>query len=147
MRCLMLLTFLILAMLAVSARAGKVTIKGECVDCNRPDAATTTTRRPSTAHGGHGRATTPKPKPKSHKASDDSDEDLSMGDWNLSQGAHGAQHISSGSRHKRQRQVIITDSGFGGGGWSGGRVTTLDSRGRPGTVVRNDDCVGCNING
>ncbi|XP_064543451.1 bomanin Bicipital 1-like isoform X3 [Drosophila montana] len=40
MRCLMLLTFLILAMLAVSARAGNVVINGACRDCSPPDAET-----------------------------------------------------------------------------------------------------------
>lgn len=76
-----------------------------------------------------------------------------MGDWTLHQDAKGGQHIAANKRHKRQyggRQVILTDDGFGGGsgGYSnGGRITTIDSRGYPGTVVRNDDCVGCNIRG
>lgn len=60
----------------------------------------------------------------------------------------GVQQIHAG-RFVRQlggRQVIYTNDGNGGGGWSG-RVTTIDGNRYPGTVVRNDDCVGCNIRG
>lgn len=119
--------------------AGKVSIKGECVDCHRDG---TTTRRPSRTRG---RQTTPKPKPKSTQHSDEDDD----AGWMLSQGGYGAQSISRGGRYKRQgyQQIITSDPGLGGGGWSGGRVTTINTRGRPGTYVHNDDCVGCNING
>ncbi|EDW01848.1 bomanin Bicipital 1 [Drosophila grimshawi] len=152
MRCITLLTFLMLAILAISAEAGKVTINGACIDCNRPDAPTTTTRRPTSANSGRRRGRPTTPKPKNTKTKDDSDED-DWGNFNLFQDERGGQHITAARRHKRQwghRQVIITDPGTGigggGGGWSG-HVTTIDSRGRPGTVLHNDDCVGCNING
>ncbi|XP_017868845.1 PREDICTED: uncharacterized protein LOC108617539 [Drosophila arizonae] len=144
MRCLTLLALLIVGLLATCARAGKVTINGACVDCHRDGA---TTHRPSSSRGP---PTTPKSKsrPKSNKNSDEDDFD----GWMLSQGqgGYGAQSIWRGGRHRRQiyRQQIITDPGLGsGGGWSGGRVTTINTRGRPGTYVHNDDCVGCNING
>lgn len=113
------------------------------MDCNKPGETGT---RKSTSSG---RATTAKPKAKGRTATSSAeDDDLSMGDWTLSQDAKGGQHIAANKRHKRQyggRQVIFTDdtSGFS----NGGRVTTLDSRGYPGTLVRNNDCVGCNIRG
>lgn len=128
--------------------AGKVTIKGECVNCNGPS---TTTHKPSTPARGHGGKTTAKPRkatPARGGSDSDSDEDDDSG-WSLHQSADGGQHINR--RHKRQwggTQVInLGEGGGGGGGWSGGRVTTIDSRGYPGTVVRNADCVSCNIRG
>jgi len=131
--------------------AGKVTIKGECVDCSHGHTTTTTTHKPSTGKGNGGR-TTAKPKPKSSPprrptSSEEDDDDLAGG-WSLHQSAGGSQYI--GRRSKRQGQYIdLGGSGGrgGGGGWSGG-VTTYDSRGYPGgTLVRNSDCVGCNIRG
>lgn len=126
--------------------AGKVTINGACVDCHRDGA---TTHRPSSSRAP---PTTPKSKsrPKSNKNSDEDDLDGWMLSQGQGQGGYGAQSIWRGGRHRRQiyRQQIITDPGLGsGGGWSGGRVTTINTRGRPGTYVHNDDCVGCNING
>ncbi|XP_034652684.1 uncharacterized protein LOC117891358 [Drosophila subobscura] len=150
MKYLTLLAALLLATLAF-VQAGKVTIKGECKDCNH-DRTTTTTRRPVPTRG-HGRPTTSKPKPRPApgrgKPVSDEDDDDSAGQWSLHQSAGGSQHI--GRRHRRQwepRGQYINLGGAGGGGWSGdGRVTTIDSRGYPGTLVRNNDCVGCNIRG
>ncbi|KAH8253079.1 hypothetical protein KR032_003534 [Drosophila birchii] len=146
MKCLMLLALLVLAMLAY-VQAGKVNIKGKCIDCNE-NPTTTTTRKPSPARG-HGGKATPKPRSKSppSRQDSDSDEDDDLSSWSLHQSADGAQHISS-RRHKRQ-----WIGGRGGseqyiGGWTGnGPITTIDSRGTPDTFVRNSDCVGCNIRG
>ncbi|XP_022232392.1 uncharacterized protein LOC111080856 [Drosophila obscura] len=149
MKYLTLLAVLLLATLAF-VQAGKVTIKGECKDCNH-DRTTTTTRKPASPTRGHGRQTTAKPKPKAASGGRQpvSDEDDSAGDWSLHQTAGGSQHI--GRRHRRQwepRGQYINLGGASGGGWTGdGRVTTIDSRGYPGTLVRNNDCVGCNIRG
>ncbi|KAM8712812.1 hypothetical protein ACLKA7_013184 [Drosophila subpalustris] len=124
MRCITLLTVLVLAMLAVHVNAGKVVINGACVDCNtQKPHEESTTAKPSSSHAEHS---------KGHQHTDKDEDD------------------STQERHKRQwgnRQVIITDDGPGGGGWSGGRVTTIDGNRYPGSVVRNDDCVGCNIRG
>ncbi|XP_001361303.1 uncharacterized protein BomBc2 [Drosophila pseudoobscura] len=145
MKYLTLLAVLLLATLAF-VQAGKVTINGECKDCN--DGRTTSTTH-KTPPRGQGRQTTAKPKPKTapgrrHQASDEDDDD-SAGDWTLHQSAGGSQHI--GRRHRRQWEPRGQYINLGGAGGGSGRVTTIDSRGYPGTVVRNDDCVGCNIRG
>ncbi|XP_020818091.1 uncharacterized protein LOC110191557 [Drosophila serrata] len=145
MKCLTLLMLLVLATLAY-VQAGKVSIKGECINCNEHP-TTTTTRKPTPARG-HGGKTTPKPRSKASPARKDSDSDEDDDDlsgWSLHQSAGGAQYIG---RHKRQ-----WGGGRGGseqyiGGWTGnGPITTIDSRGTPDTFVRNSDCVGCNIRG
>ncbi|XP_017836321.2 uncharacterized protein LOC108595572 [Drosophila busckii] len=140
MRCFILLTLLLVVLMALSVNAGSVTIKGQCVDCNKPE-TTSTTRKPK---GGR-TTTTVKPKHRSAaKSSDESDEDTSLGDISLDMDSHGHQHI--GHRHKRQwgRQIIRTDNNFGNSGYPG-YVTTIDGRGQYEPVVRNNDCVGCNI--
>lgn len=133
MRYITLLTVLVLA---VYVNAGKVIIGGSCVDCNtqKPDVDSTTVKPLSGHnHGGHSHTD------KSHKKTKQDDD--SSGDSSEEEG-----------RFKRQwgggRQIIRLDDGPQGGSWSGGggRVTTIDGR-SPGTVVRNDDCVGCNIRG
>ncbi|KAH8372125.1 hypothetical protein KR093_010116, partial [Drosophila rubida] len=114
---------------------GKVTIRGQCVDCNRPEEESTTPKSSSSSHDhaahshGQGKA-----------AADDDD---------LQQISHVAHSSSPRYRLKRQwggRQVITLD-GPDADIYRGGPVTTLDSRGYPGTLVRNSDCVGCNIRG
>ncbi|KAH8309500.1 uncharacterized protein BomBc2 [Drosophila kikkawai] len=146
MKCLTLLALLVLATLAF-VQAGKVSIKGECVHCN--EHPTTTTRKPSPARGNGGK-TTAKPRsktPPARKDSDSDEDDDDLSGWSLHQTSGGAQHIAN-RRHKRQ-----WGRGWGGseqyiGGWTGnGPVTTIDSRGTPDTIVRNSDCVGCNIRG
>ncbi|KAH8392713.1 hypothetical protein KR215_002737, partial [Drosophila sulfurigaster] len=114
---------------------GKVTIRGQCVDCNRPEEESTTRK----SSGTHDQAAHSAGQSKTAAASGQA----SNADW--------SQQLSN--RFKRQwggQQVIIFDD-FGGGssgGFSGGgSVTTIDGRGYPGTVVRNSDCVGCNIRG
>ncbi|KAH8321011.1 hypothetical protein KR067_013210 [Drosophila pandora] len=148
MKCLTLLAFFILALLAL-VQAGKVNINGKCIDCTHDRPAATTTRKTPTTSRGHSTPTTKKPKAKgapARKPASSSEED---GDWDLHQTAGGAQSIAR--RHRRQGGQYIDlggSSGRGGGGWSGnGQVTTYDSRGYPGTLVRNSDCVGCNIRG
>ncbi|XP_017117018.1 bomanin Bicipital 1 [Drosophila elegans] len=154
MKCLTLLALLFLATLAF-VQAGKVMINGKCVNCSHDHTTTTTT----THKPARGRATTAKPKPKSsptHRrpSSDEDDNDLDGG-FSLHQSG-GSQYI--GRRSKRQwggQYIDLGGSGGrggggsgGGGGWSGGGVTTIDSRPYPGgTLVRNSDCVGCNIRG
>ncbi|KAH8272922.1 hypothetical protein KR018_009911 [Drosophila ironensis] len=145
---------LIVATLAF-VQAGKVNINGKCIDCTHDRTTTTTTRKPASSGRGGGKAT-PKPRAQSppsrgRPSSSDEDDDLS-GNWDLHQSADGrVQHIAR--RHKRQwggggTQYINLGSGGRGGGWPGdGPVTTIDSRGYPGTLVRNSDCVGCNIRG
>ncbi|XP_016957949.1 bomanin Bicipital 1 [Drosophila biarmipes] len=156
MKCLTLLALLFLATLAY-AQAGKVTIKGECVNCSHGQTTTTTTHKPSSKGIANGGRATAKPKSKSPSprrptSSEEGDDDLAGG-WSLHQTAGGSQYI--GRRSKRQwggQYIDLGGSGGrgagGGGGWSGGGVTTIDSRGYPGgTLVRNSDCVGCNIRG
>ncbi|EDW85751.1 uncharacterized protein Dwil_GK23236 [Drosophila willistoni] len=157
--------FALLLVAVLSVQAGKVTIKGTCVDCNQPETTTPRAPQPSRgSSGGHGRhQTTIKPKPLparrvvSHADNDDDDWSLGGGNsWGLHQSIGGgrdggvSQHITGGHRYKRQwggRQIIRTGGGDGDGGWGGGPITTIDSRGQPGTFVRNNDCVGCNIRG
>ncbi|XP_060657968.1 bomanin Bicipital 1-like [Drosophila nasuta] len=131
MQRLVLLTVLVLAVLAANANAGKVTIRGQCVDCNRPEEESTTHKSSgSQDHAAHS--------PGQSKTSA-APAQASNSDW--------SQQLSN--RFKRQwggQQVIRFDGDDGG--FSGGRsVTTIDGRGYPGTVVRNNDCVGCNIRG
>ncbi|KAH8296934.1 hypothetical protein KR044_001154, partial [Drosophila immigrans] len=110
---------------------GKVTIRGQCVDCNRPEEESTTRKSSSSHdHGGQSKTASSANHPSSEP---------------------GSQVISSGNRFKRQwgqgvRQVINLD-GSGESFYRAGGVTTIDGRGYPGTVVRNSDCVGCNIRG
>ncbi|XP_017087014.2 uncharacterized protein BomBc2 [Drosophila bipectinata] len=140
MKSLTLLAFLFLAFVAF-VQAGKVNINGKCIDCTH-DRPTTTTRKTPTASRGRSPQTTKKPKASGRKAPSSSEED---GVWDLAQTSGGAQTIAR--RHRRQGGQYI-DLGRGGGGWSGnGQVTTYDSRGYPGTLVRNSDCVVCNIRG
>ncbi|XP_017044710.1 bomanin Bicipital 1 [Drosophila ficusphila] len=151
MKCLTLFALLFLATLAFVS-AGKVMINGKCVNCSTDKTTTstaTTTHKPSTGKGGGGR-TTAKPKSKSTPArrqssSEEDDDDDLGGSWSLHQSG-GSQYI--GRRSKRQGGQYIDLGRGGGGGWSGGGVTTIDSRPYPGgTLVRNSDCVGCNIRG
>ncbi|XP_034478656.1 bomanin-23-like [Drosophila innubila] len=131
MRCITLLTVLVLAMLAVYVNAGKVVINGACVDCNtRKPVEDSTTLKPSSSHS-HDH-------PYSNKDKDDSSKDSEQ---------QIDAHVGRYRRQLGNRQVIYTNDGSGNGGWSGGRVTTIDGNRYPGTVVRNDDCVGCNIRG
>ncbi|EDV55063.1 immune-induced peptide 23 [Drosophila erecta] len=157
MKSLTLLALLFLATLAF-VHAGKVSINGKCVNCSHDQTTTTTTRKPSTGKGGRGR-TTAKPSSRSPPArgrsswEEDDDDDLAGG-WSLHQSAGGTQYI--GRRSKRQlrggQYIDLGGSGGrgggGGGGWAGSGITTIDSSGYPGgTLVRNSDCVGCNIRG
>ncbi|KAH8290436.1 hypothetical protein KR054_002993 [Drosophila jambulina] len=143
MKCLMLLMLLVLASLAY-VQAGKVSIKGECINCN--EHPTTTTRKPSSPARGHGGKTTAKPRTPARKNSDSDEDDDDLSGWSLHQTAGGAQHIAR--RHKRQWGRGWSGSDQYIGGWTGnGPITTIDSRGTPDTFVRNSDCVGCNIRG
>ncbi|KAH8401568.1 hypothetical protein KR009_006519 [Drosophila setifemur] len=156
MKCLTLLALSLLATLAF-VQAGKVSIKGECVNCSHDHPVTTTTHKPTPTRG-RAVTTTPKSKakpkgggsPARRRPSSDEDDDLDG--WSLHQSGGGTQHISR--RYRRQwgggQYIDLGGSGGGGGGrgWTGnGPVTTIDSRGYPGTLVRNSDCVGCNIRG
>ncbi|XP_016975101.1 bomanin Bicipital 1-like [Drosophila rhopaloa] len=157
MKCLTLLALLFLATLAF-VQAGKVTINGKCVDCSNDHTTTTTTHKPLRGRGNGGK-TTARPRPKStptHRRPSSDEDDNELDGWSLHQSAGGSQHIAR--RSKRQwgggQYIDLGGSGgrggggSGGGGWSGGGVTTIDSRPYPGgTLVRNSDCVGCNIRG
>ena len=155
MKSLTLLALLILATLAF-VHGGKVTINGKCVNCSH-DQTTTTTHKPTSGKGSGGR-TTARPSSRSSPSrgrpswDDDDDDDDLTGDWALHQSAGGTQYI--GRRSKRQSRggqyIDLGGSGGRGGGgeWAGSGITTIDSSGYPGgTLVRNSDCVGCNIRG
>ncbi|KAH8331519.1 hypothetical protein KR074_005000 [Drosophila pseudoananassae] len=147
MKCLTLVAFLFLAFVAF-VQAGKVNINGKCIDCTH-DRPTTTTHKTPTSSRGRSPQTTKKPKAKGAPARRPASSSEEDGDWDLTQTSGGAQTIAR--RHRRQGGQYIDlggSSGRGGGGLTGnGPVTTYDSRGYPGTLVRNSDCVGCNIRG
>ncbi|KAL7737328.1 hypothetical protein ACLKA6_012943 [Drosophila palustris] len=105
MRCIILLTFLILVILTVAINAGKVTINGACVNCNRPNLDRTTPRVPTTrynyggrSYGSYGRQTTAMPRQTGRNPAHQ--DDWSMDGWNLYQNADGAQHISGGRGYR-----------------------------------------------
>lgn len=143
----------ILTVLSFFYLGGKVTINGKCVNCSH-DQTTTTTHKPTSGKGSGGR-TTARPSSRSSPSrgrpswDDDDDDDDLTGGWSLHQSAGGTQYI--GRRSKRQSrggQYIDLGGRGGGGGWAGSGITTIDSSGYPGgTLVRNSDCVGCNIRG
>ncbi|XP_034478658.1 uncharacterized protein LOC117784915 [Drosophila innubila] len=102
MRCILLSTFLILAMLSVCINAGRVIINGVCTNCNRPNLDRTTTHVPTTRHsyGGrsYGRQTTARPRQTYRQPA--RDDDWSMEGWNLYQTADGRQQISGGQGYR-----------------------------------------------
>ncbi|XP_039480795.2 uncharacterized protein LOC120444879, partial [Drosophila santomea] len=107
---------------------------------------------PTTGKGSRGRTTAKSsskaPPSHSRPSWDHDDDDDLAGGWSLHQSSGGSQYI--GRRSKRQSRggqyIDLGGSGLGGGGGSG--ITTIDARGYPGgTLVRNSDCVGCNIRG
>lgn len=84
--------------------AGGVTIKGACVNCNRPDQYRTTARVPTTRRGyggrsySHGSQTTARPR-QSYRQPARAD-DWSMDGWNFHQTADGTQQISGGRGYR-----------------------------------------------